>query len=71
MANAGPHTNGSQFFIVASTEGARHLTLNYTIFGCVTKGIDIVHKIEETGFEGEYPEQPASITRVTVKEAGQ
>jgi cyclophilin family peptidyl-prolyl cis-trans isomerase len=70
MANAGPNTNGSQFFIVASTEGTRHLSLNYTIFGRVVKGMDVVHKIEKTGLQGEIPVQPASILSITVKEAG-
>jgi peptidylprolyl isomerase len=71
MANAGPNTNGSQFFIVVSTRGARHLSLNYTIFGRVVKGMGVVYKIEKTGLQGEIPMQPASITSVTVKEAGQ
>ena len=46
MANSGPGTNGSQFFIVyADTE----LGPNYTIFGRVTAGLDIVKKIAEVG----------------------
>lgn len=44
MANAGPHTNGSQFFITLSDLCGR-LPKNYTIFGMVTKGSDIVKKI--------------------------
>lgn len=42
MANSGPNTNGSQFFIVHQD---RDLPKNYVIFGKVTKGIDIVDKI--------------------------
>jgi cyclophilin family peptidyl-prolyl cis-trans isomerase len=68
MANSGPNTNGSQFFIVLTTQGARHLKFNYTIFGRVLQGMEVVHKIENTGLQGEQPMQPAHITAVTVKE---
>jgi cyclophilin family peptidyl-prolyl cis-trans isomerase len=44
MANAGPNTNGSQFFIVHG-DGARTLPRNYTIFAHVTSGMDVVDKI--------------------------
>src|SRR6185295_13039580 len=44
MANAGPNTNGSQFFICVADLSGR-LPKSYTIFGQVTKGMDVVDKI--------------------------
>lgn len=43
MANAGPNTNGSQFFIVLENQPT--LPKSYTIFGHVTKGLDVAHTI--------------------------
>lgn|GEM_PF-1248734 len=68
MANSGPNTNSSQFYIVLDTKGASHLPYNYTIFGFVRKGMDVAHKIEQTGQSAEKPVHPAFIKKVTVKE---
>jgi cyclophilin family peptidyl-prolyl cis-trans isomerase len=46
MANAGPNTNGSQFFIVTAKDGCVWLNGRHTVFGKVIKGLDVALSIE-------------------------
>ena len=64
MANAGPNTNGSQFFIVTTT-AAPWLDGKHTVFGKVTDGMDAVDSIEKTDTDAnDKPREPAVIERV-------
>jgi cyclophilin family peptidyl-prolyl cis-trans isomerase len=67
MANSGPATNGSQFFIVTGEPGTQ-LPKNYTIFGRVKSGMDVVDEIHAVPRNGESPKKKVVIEKVTIKE---
>src|SRR6187399_1297801 len=69
MANAGPNTNGSQFFIV-TTAAAPWLDGKHTVFGRVTGDMDAVDSIEQSGTDAnDKPREPAVIERVELAES--
>lgn len=78
MANAGPNTGGSQFFLITGDQGHNlDATPNYTIFGQVTDGLDVAKQIQELPIEdpdaaasgdlsGQQPSQAVYIEKVTI-----
>jgi cyclophilin family peptidyl-prolyl cis-trans isomerase len=69
MANAGPNTNGSQFFICHQDLTGK-LPKNYTLFGLVTKGMDVVDKIVNAPRNSrDLPDDPVAMTSVAIHEA--
>lgn len=71
MANAGPNTNGSQFFIM---HGTAPLPKSYTIFGQVVQGMEVVDRIADTpvtagpGGEVSRPTRDVRIQKITIRE---
>ncbi len=66
MANAGPHTNGSQFFIVSGPSGVG-LPPQYSLFGQVVKGLDIVDNMQRVATGGgDKPKTDVVINGVTI-----
>ncbi len=72
MANSGPNTSGSQFFIVLSDNSAKSLSApSYSLFGQVITGMDVVKKIESDGGTGSAgkPTKVHKMTRVVIQES--
>jgi len=68
MANAGPNTNGSQFFIISGPNGVGLPPL-YSLFGQVVKGLDVVAAIDAIGTPSGRPKESVVIESVTITEA--
>src|SRR5436190_4275379 len=68
MANAGPNTNGSQFFIISGPNGVQ-LPPQYSLFGKVVSGLDVVAAIDGLGTRSGAPKEQVTIQSVTVAEA--
>mgnify|MGYP000970374706 FL=1 len=68
MANSGPNTNGSQFFVITGDQGVG-LPPSYSLFGQVTSGTDVADKIGlvETA-TGDKPVKDVTIEKVTIEE---
>jgi cyclophilin family peptidyl-prolyl cis-trans isomerase len=70
MANSGVNTNGSQFFVIAGDTGTS-LPPQYSLFGQVTQGLEVVKAIEDVGITGTQDGKPSEVVKiltVTIKE---
>lgn len=68
MANAGPNTNGSQFFITVANDEFLNTNGHYTIFGQVIKGQDVANAISQVPRNGsDRPNDPVIIKHITIK----
>ena len=67
MANAGPGTNGSQFFIISGPSGVR-LPPQYSLFGAVVSGGEVVQAIDALGSPSGAPKEQVVITSVAIDE---
>lgn len=69
MANAGPDTNGSQFFVISGPQGVQ-LPPQYSLFGKIVSGMDVVAAIDAIGSSSGTPKERVTIESVTVTETG-
>jgi cyclophilin family peptidyl-prolyl cis-trans isomerase len=70
MANSGANTNGSQFFVISGDTGTS-LPPQYSLFGQVTQGLEVVKAIEDVGIPGTQDGKPSEVVKilsVTIKE---
>jgi peptidylprolyl isomerase len=67
MANAGPNTNGSQFFVISGPDGVR-LPPQYALFGAVVSGGEVVTAIDALGTRAGKPKETVTIESVTIAE---
>jgi peptidylprolyl isomerase len=67
MANSGPNTNGSQFFIISGSDGVR-LPPSYSLFGKVVAGLETVAALDAVGSSGGSPKERVQIDSVIVTE---
>jgi cyclophilin family peptidyl-prolyl cis-trans isomerase len=68
MANAGPNTNGSQFFVISGPSGVR-LPPQYSLFGKVVSGLDVVAAIDALGTSSGKPKERVTIVSMTITES--
>jgi cyclophilin family peptidyl-prolyl cis-trans isomerase len=68
MANAGPNTNGSQFFVISGPQGVG-LPPQYSLFGKVVAGLDVVATIDALGSSSGKPRERVTIESVTIAES--
>ncbi|MBU6495942.1 MAG: peptidylprolyl isomerase [Acidobacteria bacterium] len=67
MANAGPNTNGSQFFVISGADGVRLPPL-YSLFGKAISGLDVISTIDQLGSRSGRPSADVVIQSVTISE---
>lgn len=68
MANAGPDTNGSQFFVISGPDGVR-LPPHYSLFGQLVRGEEVLALIDAVGSPSGKPKEQVTIESVSISEA--